>query len=118
MLGDSEAELGHVREIDVADVDATQDFALGVDDDEVQGGALLVLAYPIGKAVIEVLEVLVTAVTDPRGEEGPVGPLEPFQGARVLEAEKLQPRHGVHGSSQPECGTPLNRISMRWCDMG
>ncbi|HEU4566420.1 MAG TPA: hypothetical protein VFR99_00195 [Marmoricola sp.] len=74
-LGDSEAQLGHVREIDVADVDATQYFAIGVDDDEVQGGAPLVLAYPIGQAVIEVVEVIVTAVTDSRGEEGPVGPV-------------------------------------------
>ena len=96
MLGDAKAELGPARAVDVADVDATQDLALGVDDDKVQGGALVIFEYPTGEAVIEVLEVFVTTVTNSRGEESSVSPLEPFQGPGVIEGKELQPGRGVH----------------------
>jgi len=97
MLGDSEAELGQVGAVDIADVYATQDFALSVDEHKVQRGALSVLKCSAGEAVIEVLEVFVSAVTNSRGEEGPVSPFEPFEGPGVVGGEELQPGSGIHG---------------------
>lgn len=96
--------------MDVADVDATQDFVVGVDDDEVQGGALLVLANAPGKAFIEVSEVFFTAVTNSLGEEASVIPLEALQ--RLWSMTRNSNRVVAFTSEiQPECGAPTNRIS-------